>query len=282
MSTAAKPNITATLAKLLRQPGFVVTIVVLAVAALGLNAAVVALQLHFKKLPVPPARALEELPSTLGPWVQVSKDEPLAHDFQDALGTERYVFRYYVDSRRVSKSQLAEFEGKTTQERGELLEKIQRRDPQAVINCAVTYYTGMADTVAHIPDRCYTADGYQPSQYETVEWDVKGAKTTDGKLPVRFINFEDQTMRGRVPRSVAYVFQVNGRYDSDPIGVRISLQDLRNRYGYYAKIELMTILSDRAASAQVMTDFLSSSLPEIEKSWPDWKKYESGQIAAVP
>jgi hypothetical protein len=140
-----------------------------------------------------------------------------------------------------------------------------------VVNVAVTYYTGLVDTVAHIPDRCYIADGYQPSRYEQPTWLIETESGTR-PLQVRLINFEVQTGFSKVTRSVSYFFHVNGRYESDPLGVRRSLQNLFERYGYYAKVELMTLLPNPDESARVMTDFLSVALPEIEKSWPDWNR----------
>jgi hypothetical protein len=65
---------------------------------------------------------------------------------------------------------------------------------------------------------------------------------------------------------------VNGHYESDPLGVRASLQNLRERYGYYAKVELMTLLRDKEKVAPVMHGFLNYAMPEIEKCLPDWKK----------
>ena len=42
--------------------------------------------------------------------------------------------------------------------------------PDALVNFAVTYYTGLVDTVAHIPDRCYVADGFEPTSYTKENW----------------------------------------------------------------------------------------------------------------
>ena len=70
---------------------------------------------------------------------------------------------------------------------------------------------------------------------------------------------------------MAYFFHANGQYTSDPLGVRLQLQDLTQRYSYYAKIELMTVMRDADASAQIMNDFLAGALPEIERCLPDWK-----------
>jgi hypothetical protein len=159
--------------------------------------------------------------------------------------------------------------------------QLQRDD--GVVNLGLTYYTGLVDTVAHIPDRCYIADGYEPSSYEKPTWNVAPPGAPADPLNVHFISFEDQTGNNRVPKFVAYVFQVNGEYQSDPLEVRIRLQNLMQRYGYYAKIELMTVNKERVmqdadsqTAADMMTQFLCAAKPEIEKCLPDWKKVTEG------
>ena len=109
---------------------------------------------------------------------------------------------------------------------------------------------------------------------------------TDGRertLSYRFIRFDDQSGQGRVSRNVAYLFHVNGQYKSSPLEVRRSLQNLLERYGYYAKVELMTItrtgdVSDRSLAA--MNDFLSAALPEVERCLPDWDRLHAKPAAA--
>jgi hypothetical protein len=101
-------------------------------------------------------------------------------------------------------------------------------------------------------------------------------------VTVRYIKFQDQTDR-QPDRNVAYFFQVNGAYECDPIrGVRIRLQDLRERHGYYAKIELMNQVKDESAAKAAMTDFLSAALPDIERCLPDWKKVKAEESGALP
>jgi hypothetical protein len=88
----------------------------------------------------------------------------------------------------------------------------------------------------------------------------------------------------RVARNVGYTFHCNGSYANGPFDVRLRLQNLRERYGYYAKVELMTAASlntaiesgpievnNRDESMVAMEDFLAVALPEIEKCLPDWK-----------
>ena len=261
------------------QPGFLLAVGILATSAVGLNVAVSALQLHFKKQPVYPVRPLAEIPTRLGPWVQVSTDEPLDRELQDTLGTDRYVFREYVDTRRVTPAELAQFDGKDSLQRKGLALQLQQERPEAVLDCAVTYYTGMVDTVAHIPERCYVADGYQPTSHDVLTWGLGPTFAgNDGShdLNVESISFEDQTEAGRITKRVAYCFFVDGQWECDSIGVRERLQDLRATHGFYSKVELMTVIPDAKRCAEVMADFLSSALPEVAKCYPDWNRVEAG------
>jgi Protein of unknown function (DUF3485) len=261
------------------QPGFLTAAAILGFAAIGLNAAVSKMHLYWEKERVPLTRELDTMPARLGDWVQVSKDEPLDKEVQDALATKQFIFRDYVDSRLVSPDDLAKFDGKTSQERKALVGRLQVIKPEAVVNLAVTYYTGLVDTVAHIPDRCMIADGFEPSEYETPDWDMgpnrlgKGPKD-DPKIGVRFINFSDQTAAGRVQRRVAYFFFTDGQYVSNPIEVRKILGTLRFKHGFYSKVELMSILPDHDQAVKVMTGFLQVAMPEIEKCLPDWNQVE--------
>lgn len=261
------------------QPAFIIAATILAVAAIGLNTAVSALQLRFRKEAVPLAKygkLLDTIPVRVGDWVQVSKDEPLDKEIQDALATDQYIFRDYVNSTVVK--DLSEFDGKSSKERKMLLGRLQAEHPEAVVNVAVTYYTGLVDTVAHIPERCYIADGYQPSRQPEVMTVDTGQKhlgePATGPIALRFINFEDQTAAGRVTRQVAYCFFTNGHYESDPLGVRTTLQNLRYKHGFYSKIELMTVLKDRERAQKTMAAFLTAALPEIERCMPDWNSVE--------
>ncbi|MGD1277740.1 MAG: hypothetical protein ABR964_11020 [Tepidisphaeraceae bacterium] len=303
--------------KALSRPAFLIVAVILLLAAVTLNTATQALRLYFKKEAVPQPRDFREMPLVMGNWMQVSEDEKLDKEIQDVLGTDKYVFRDYIDvdlrgadllalimqqshpsadktgaspeldqqiaemrsefngasfDRRVAMIRDA-LNGKTPQERKKLVLAMQMRYTTGVVNMGVTYYTGLVDTVAHIPDRCYIADGYEPSSYEIPIWDMAPEGSGQSQpLQVRFISFEDQTGAGLAPKCVAYVFQVNGKYQSDPLAVRQELQSLTQRYGYYAKIELMTIGNDTKVASESMCRLLSVAKPQIEKCLPDWAK----------
>ena len=267
------------LKKLLRQPSFLIAAGMLLVSAISLNAATEYLQLYFKKYPVEMSADFNTIPSHLGHWVQVSKDERLPEDMEHVLAATHYVYRDYVDDRLIPAEVIARFDGKSAAERKQMMLRLQQEYPQAVINLGLTYYTGSVDTVAHIPDRCYIADGFEPTSHDVIEmsaFDGRPGRAPEGKRDVCFINFEDQVAsRQSASKNVAYFFHANGSYTADPIGVRVLLQDLTQRYAYYSKIELMTQMSDPKKSAEVMNDFLKSALPEVERCMPDWKKVTS-------
>jgi hypothetical protein len=280
-------------------PGFLVASGILLLCALGLNVAIAKLQLHLIKQPVALAKNLDTIPDRMGDWIQVSKDEPLDHELQETLATDKYAFRDYVNTKTLTWDDLAfigigrtsadgtpasvlldSFANKGSLERKQLVSALQLHNPEAVMNLAVTYYTGKVDTVAHIPERCMVADGYQPTDTpETAWWDMGPGRLNstpggDQRIAVRFINFQDQTGAKRVTRRVAYFFFCNGKYLSDPISVRTALADLRSRHGFYSKVELMTIIPDHDRCATVMSGFLQSVMPEVEKCFPDWNSVE--------
>lgn len=290
LAIALVPALRRALPRVLAQPAFAAAAVLLGVAAVGLNAATEAMRLHFRKLPLPLAvprldDAKQGIPSRLGAWVQVSKDERLDEAIREQLGTHEFVFRDYVDSRRVSAAEIAWFADKPTKDRMRRLGEIQSREPEAVVRLAVTYYTGLVDTVPHVPERCYVADGFEPAVPPETRAGVLG--TTAGgeprKIDYRYLHFQDTTGAGRVDRQVAYLFHVNGEYVSSPAGVRTRLANLLQRHGYFAKIEVMTttraatggagvtVAAIRPSSVAAFEDVLTAALPEVERCLPDWE-----------
>ena len=291
-SEKAPASFGTSLGRALRQPRFIAAALVLLVSAVGLNAATGFLQLHFRKVAVPlPVKSLDDakegIPARLGPWLQVSVDEPLSEDVEHALGTKTYLSRDYVDT-RLERRAAVNFDKKSAGERNRLLHDLmyqqQAEDANRVpvIRLHMAYHTGLVDTVAHIPDRCMVADGYQPTTYEEVEAEV--GTLPDGsprKLKFRFITFEDNTGQQRVGRNVVYFFHTNGHYESSPLQVRRTLQNLLETHGYYLKVELMSTVSNPnnqpkpARVKEAMVDFLKEALPEIERCLPDFQKVKS-------
>ena len=285
--------------------GFLLAVGVLAVAAVGLNTVARSLEVYFKKLPVPLRHRLDDqqagVPTEIGKWVTVQRTSSLNEDVQHTLGTREFVFRTYVNSgvadpetvtklvelgkeiEGMSEENDAEARAKKVKEAewGAALRRLQLEKPEAVMTFNVTFYTGMVDTVAHVPDRCMVADGYEPKDPRPVE--VVAGTYADGSpraVQLQFATFEDQTGHGRVGRNVAYFFHCNGQYTPSAVAVRGKLQNLFEKHGYYAKVELMTDDPGRMdarsreegtkRSIAAMTDLLAVALPEIERCLPDW------------
>jgi len=288
---------------------FLVAALVLALAAVGLNAATEALQVYFKKQPVPLRTRLDDdkagVPQQLGDWVMVSEQNALDPDVQHSLGTKDFVFRAYVNTAAIPPDLMALLKPTLNDPdqagpRQAIISKIQERVPQAVLSLNVTYYTGMVDTVTHIPERCMVADGYEPKSPQTVT--LAAGAYDDGsprQIAAQFSTFEDQTGRGRTNRHVAYFFHCNGGFEPNPVAVRVKLQNLFERHGYYAKVELMAddptkvstsspgeIEAGRAASAEkvkaAMADLLAQAMPSVERCLPDWKAVKAGGASAQP
>ena len=278
----------------LRRPGFLVVSLVLLIGAVGINAATSAMKLHFRKeaLPLRHKDGLAALPLQLGSnWVCVPETRTIDIDTQHELHTDQYVFRDYINVNAkgdggpvTTREKVLAMDQLTPEGRAAALFQIRKQNPAAVISMAITYYTGKVDTVPHVPERCYVADGFQPSNPQTLTWNLgESAPGNARQVPVRFINFEDQTTRGLQNRCVSYFFHANGRYEQDPNRVRIRLQNLTERYAYFAKVELMTLLPPRPGAtdndplrqldlkeaSSSMQSFLTSALPEVEKLLPD-------------
>lgn len=280
MTPQSQPDWGAAFARAFKSGPFILLIVVFAVASVGMMSSTRLLEVSFRKEPVPLRQELELIPHKIGHWVQVTEDEPLDPDIEHALGTKRYVFRRYVDSRMVGPLELEAILSKTGHDRLRKIMEVESLKPKAFIHFALTYYTGMVDTVAHVPDRCYIADGYAPTEYEERSWKI----SEDEDVRVRFISFEDATgFNSRVSKNVAYFFQVNGEMRADPLAVRFSLQNLFKADVYYAKIELMMTNTRRKEEvARVMTDFLQQAMPEIRRCLPAREQEERTPATSQP
>lgn len=262
----------------LRNPAFLIIGAILLTAAVSLNAATQMLKLYFRKEPVELRRPLVQLPERIGPWFQLTRDEPMGHAEEEALGTKIHISRQYVDLRVVGEDIVKTVRDKSNKELLILAAQIQQQYPNdfPLIQLHSTYYTGMVDTVAHIPNRCYIASGLVAAKENYQEWPAVTARMDvppTGGFRCPFVTFEDPTGRlDNMARNVTYMFHANGRYLPDSETTRLALQDLTSRFCYYSKIELMLASKDREGSARKINEFLTYLLPEAERCLPDWKE----------
>lgn len=282
-ASAAPVPITREVKASFRNKGFVLALSLLALSALGLETITHSVGLYFKKQRVELRQDLHAIPRQLGPWLQVSKDVPLPEEQEHALGTKEYISRQYVDTRQMSGFDKARWDAMSEQTRASALSLLRQKSPQSVVQLHIAYYTGLVDTVAHVPERCYVAGGFDPVNPQVMALDAfpntPGRKQT---LKAKYSTYVDRARPDMPAANVAYLFQVNGAYEYDSIGgVRVRLQNITEKYGYYAKIELMTQLGDQPeVSRKAMSDFLAYAMPSIEKCLPDWQAV-TGKPAAL-
>jgi hypothetical protein len=262
----------AELKRALLSPPLLIVASVLLIVGIGLNAIVFGGGIKFTKDRVELRRDLTLLPKKLGHWVQVLDDETLPAEQVHELGTTAYIQRGYVNTKKIDVKQLEGMDKLSTADRAKLFWTLRARDPSCAINVHMAYYTGLVDTVAHIPERCMVGGGFDPVNPARVS-----LKLGNGLAPLD-VKYNDFRKRdgGRgtseLVINVLYFFQVNGDYEWDSItGVRQKLQNLWEKYGYYCKIEMSTVALAPEESQAVAADFLTQALPEMEKLLPDWE-----------
>ncbi|MBI1336971.1 MAG: exosortase [Phycisphaera sp.] len=244
-----------------------VAVGVLLTATGGLNAVVVMTKTVLIKEPIPLRMSLSKIPSTIGPWELVAEDPPLPPEQLETLGTEMYISRTYADK------------------------SLPKDDPASIAKLHVTYYTGKPDTAPHVPDRCYVAGGMKPVNIRetTLHFtgpaysSINGLWFAASQLPPGRVHlpsnqasatlFTFTGAKSTQAANVIYFFSANGKFLSTPEGVRLQGFDPRDRYSYYAKIEvLMPLVSDTQRAVERVETFLSYALPEVQACLPDWDK----------
>ena len=78
-----------------------------------------------------------------------------------------------------------------------------------------------------------------------------------------------------------YFFSANGRYLASPNDVRRAGINIRDKYAYYCKIEILVQNAPQIEQAlEVTNDFLTAMLPSIMACLPDWVEANGGPPAA--
>lgn len=275
-------------------PAVWVVTAILLVSAASLQAAIRYGGLYLRKLPINVELKLSSIPSQTPHWRQVSVDQALDEAVQEKMGTTNHITRRYVR-----------------------IDTENTKHPQ-FIELHLAYYTGMIDTVPHVPDRCLVGAGLSiahgpwtiPVPLDRGSWMIDDAATAEA----RAAGESDATIytvrlgptsrapgnRVRLPRGIenvglrvsefsmpgsdrklfaGYFFAANGGLTSTAEGVRLLAFDLRSDYAYYLKVQ---VSCDTCGSAEELAtlgaDLLSEVLPDIMLCVPDWTDVQRGDF----
>ena len=265
---------------------FIAACLCLVIGGVGFRVAMAELKVYLQKESVPLRAPIDELPRTLGNWKQVGKDQQFSDAMIEELGTTQFLDRSYVSL------------GDNT---------------NGVMQVHVAYYTGMIDTVPHVPERCWGASGLvmwgesqiRQQKLDTSKWDFKSGPVqissgmrypqTIVKEPVTrndiLVNLPlgDITMTATCfqdPKKPSmtfiggYFFIANGSLTPSALAVRNLSFRLTDRYAYYCKVQFSYRINEPPEKAitmfdQLSSDLLQSLLPQLMRSLPDWPSLES-------
>ena len=263
----------------------IVATLTLGISAIGFNYGVRAARYYLQKEVVPLRAPLTTIPRKLGDWKAHGLDKRLTVELEEELGTEDYLDRRYLKD-------------ETDPAVGRLFVHI-------------TYYSGLIDTVPHIPDRCLVAGGLvkqtmpenmdlaidrsdwqvdpgpanlrtrQPYWIYTYRHRITGQPVTV-RMPLgefflrssEFSNKEQSDLRVHA----GYFFIANGETTPQPERVRIFAFDLTTKYAYYAKVQFTMYTTpevEREQFTAAVEDLLVELLPELMSCLPDWSKVEN-------
>jgi hypothetical protein len=272
----------------LRMPAFLVALAVLVCAALGMGAAIRAYHLTLVKLPIhpPPGHPLNSMPRETASWRAIGADRLEKGEVLETLGTENYLTRTYAKKRPAAKPG-AEPE----------------LDPDSVLEFHTAYYTGMIDTVPHVPDRCFVAGGMQLADLtkdvalplDQTRWrpdpDASGTsagrlyriRATDGTyhhLPRDPQDLKLHSMRflgGGKDLYAGYFFIANGGAVPRAEDVRLLAFDLHSRYAYYIKVQFTSnSVRSEEELGQLAASFLDETFGDLMECAPEWTQVQAG------
>lgn len=264
-----------------KTPAFLVAVALLLLTAGGLSAVVKIMGLNLTKLAIQPEDNLQltSIPAKLPGWEQAGQDVQLSKEESDELGTANTISRTYVET------------------------GVAGGQPR-IIQLHLAYYTGMIDTVPHVPDRCLTAHGTKldgekkvvPVPVDTTgfyadpdadkakpvvyrvrpEWASKAVRLPRGieKLSMTVSPFVDNNGRRFF---AGYFFVANGGTVASADGVRLLAFKLQDDYAYYLKVQFTSAsVKSEEELGELSGRFLNVLLPHLMRCVPDWVDVENG------
>lgn len=270
-------------------PALAVGITVLSVSALALGTLLEAMHVHLKKLPIEARDGIKlhtmptSIPITEPRWVQARPDEISSAEGVEELGTTNYLTRWY---RRAGSAD----------------------EGAALVQLHLAYYTGMIDTVPHVPERCMVGGGMElagpseavavPLDFSRLTPDPYAPKDEVGR-PVWMARSGETHSRVRLPRGIedlrmtctpfrdqsakatvmaGYFFIANGGVVASANDVRLLAFRLTDDYAYYVKVQFMSSSVESAEElAAIAADMLNDLFPDLMRRLPDWVDVQEGR-----
>lgn len=271
-------------------PAYLTVLLVLVLAAIGMDSAVRGLNLHLTKAPIyaPGGRTLGSLPIETEHWIRAGiSDSNISAEVQKTLGTDNFISRRY-----------------------------RRKDQPAgeepvVIELHAAYYTGQIDTVPHVPERCFVGGGWSRSAgSRVIEMPLDhGGWLLDEAVPeaergriytVRLPNDhpDHPGVRVRLPRDAdqlkirvmrfvepsgatihsGYFFIANGGWTPTAEDVRLLSYRETDTYAYYMKVQFTsTQVGSEDELASAAASLLDDLLGDLMLCVPDWVEVEQGR-----
>ncbi len=259
--------------------------VVLLGSGFALSSVISTNHLHLKKLEInaPDGRMMHTMPTTYTTWTMVAQSNDMSQEAIAELGTRNFL--------TASFERAGVADGERTQH----------------VELHVAYYTGMIDTVPHVPERCLVAAGLQQMGESTLvplpldfthlsknpdaDPEVMGGQVWGGRSPVTFrrinlpVGIEHMELRvtpfkdnqGRVLYS-GYFFVTNGQTVSSADAIRLRAFRLTDDYAYYAKVQFTSVTVDSPEDlGRVAGSLLDEILPDLMYRMPDWVEVKAGR-----
>jgi hypothetical protein len=268
---------------------FALSLAMVVSAAAGLRFVVAQLGYYIKKTPIeaPDGRKVTSVPTETASWKQAGVDARMSEEMVAELGTENYVSRTYVEKNPPA-----------------------GRSPRTV-ELHMAYYTGMVDTVPHIPDRCLVGGGWSiagGTQVLPLKLDNDAAVWREEKVPEETGRIFSARLGAGSPRAgtrvhlprdpdriairvnpyshpklkerlyAGYFFIANGGHCDAAEDVRRLAFNLTDSYAYYLKVQVSTLsVANEAEFAETASSLLGELLPEIMLCVPDWVEVLRGE-----
>lgn len=272
-------------------PAFITAMAVMVTCAVGMGAAIKAYGIFLEKLPVyaEGGRLVRAVAEETERWRRAGPDRIESEATLETLGTDNYLTRDYI-------------------------EKSPKGAEPRRLTLHLAYYTGMIDTVPHVPEVCFVGGGLDrtagpflvPIPMDTSGWtaddgvppdfagrvyrtrlsnewstDARGRRvrlpiglTPESPLMLRVTQYQDGQSRSLW---AGYFFIANGGFTASAFDVRRLAFKLTDDYAYFLKVQVTSAdVTSQEELGALAGELLDELLGEVMLCVPDWVEVERG------